>query len=495
MGIFSKNSNNTKKNLTTKDFYFGAPEAEGENVDGYRLVDYFEDFLDILDSLEKGKFIFVGRKGVGKSAIAKYIKDTSDNSDDSSANILRISDLNAEKLIQSCTDIDDVESLIFEWLILVNIIKLVIKEERGKYTKEYSKLKTFLERNTGTVGVDKFQVDEILQKREGQVNFEVLTHVFGGVFKKYFDVKTKKAPFYKLISPLKEVLKILLDYDVNKDFEFWLLFDDLDINYNIDNKKDNKSVLELLRIAKIYNNEIFKNNKAKILVFIRDDVRNHIITRYADSAKIFNSYEIGINWYNNNEFDNPLKKLANKRIEKTFLRHNLNLEEDAWDSLFKRSDYGKSTFKQILDYTFYRPRDIVTFLSIVSKKDLSFPLSSSDIAICLNDYIKANVTEIQSELSLYFNAEEKDVLFNKLFHYVAYTNNAKYEDVLYKIEEFFVEKDSEGIFRILYNYSLLILKSQTGELYFNYRDNTIKGNIDEYIIVLPKCLYHYYKPL
>ena len=126
-----------KKNISTKDLYFGMPEAEGENVAGFSLIDYFEDFLDVLSYLEKGKFIFVGRKGVGKSAIAKYIKDTSDNSDASSAHILRISDLNAEKFIQSCAGVKNIEVLLFEWLILVNIIKLVIREERGKYTKEF----------------------------------------------------------------------------------------------------------------------------------------------------------------------------------------------------------------------------------------------------------------------------------------------------------------------------------------------------------------------
>lgn len=483
-----------KKNISTKDLYFGMPEAEGENLAGFSLIDYFEDFLDVLSYLEKGKFIFVGRKGVGKSAIAKYIKDTSDNSDASSAHILRISDLNAEKFIQSCAGVKNIEVLLFEWLILVNIIKLVIREERGKYTKEYGKLKTFLERNTGTVDIDKFQVDEILQKKGGEVSFEVLTHVFDGIFKKYFDVRTKKAPFYKLIPPLKEVLKIILDYDVNKDFEFWLLFDDLDIDYDIKNEKDNNSILELLRIAKIYNNEVFKYNKAKILVFIRDDVRNNIISRYADSAKIFNSYEIFIDWYNNNEFDNPLKKLANKRIEKTFLEHNLRFEKDAWDSLFKQNDW-KSSFKQILDYTFYRPRDIITFLSIVSENDFSIPLNISDTETILNKYIQKNVAEIKSELSLYFNTEEKDILFKKLFHYIAYTNNVKYKDVLSKIGEFFVQKDSQTIFDILRGYSLLVLKSPSGDLFFNYRDDIIKSNIDDYNIVLPKCLYHYYKPL
>ena len=36
MGIFS--NNNSTKSITTKDFYFGAPEAEGENIRGQSLT-------------------------------------------------------------------------------------------------------------------------------------------------------------------------------------------------------------------------------------------------------------------------------------------------------------------------------------------------------------------------------------------------------------------------------------------------------------------------
>ena len=168
-----------------------------------------------------------------------------------------------------------------------------------KYSqKEFLKLQKFLDNNSGIVDVDKFQIDEAFKKTGGEVSFGVLTHAFGGVFKKYFDVKVTKAPFYKLIPPLKEIVKIILDYPVNKDTEFWLLFDDLDVNFNVFCNEDKQKVWELVRLAKSYNNEVFIGNKAKILIFMRDDIRNELIANFPDSAKIFNSYEIIINWYN-----------------------------------------------------------------------------------------------------------------------------------------------------------------------------------------------------
>lgn len=487
----------------TKNFYFGAPEAEGENIVGYKLIDYFEDYLDILNNLEKGKFIFTGRKGVGKSAIAKFIKDKSDLSNNSFATILRISDFNIQKNIHLSGEQNQVEVLLFEWLILVNIVKLIVNNDCGSYTQEYSKLKKFLDNNTGFVDIDKFQIDEGFNKTGGEISFGVLTHAFGGIFKKYFDVKVSRAPFYKLIQPLKEILKIILDYPINKELEFWLLFDDLDINYDLKSPKDNQKIIELLRLAKHYNNEVFNNNKAKILVFIRDDIRNNLVTKYPDSAKIFASYEIFINWYNHfsssiDENNNPLKRLANKRIEINFKNHNIQVNSDAWSALINNEahDY-KTSFKYVLDYTFYRPRDIITFLSVISKENYTFPITSNNLKKIIDQYIKLNVTEIKSELSLYFNEDEKDLIFKDVFPYIINYQGVMRQKLIDKIISLDFGIHADKVIDVLLDYSLLIYQYGNGDLLFNYRENNEldRVDIDQLKITLPKCIYHYYRKI
>ena len=130
MGILSTiNRRNEEITKTTKGFYFGSTEAEGENVTGSSLLDYFEDYLDILRRLDVGRFIFTGRKGVGKSAIAKYIHDTSEQTANSYAKLLRINDIEIEQFILVTDEEENKEKHIFEWLILVNIIKLIILKD------------------------------------------------------------------------------------------------------------------------------------------------------------------------------------------------------------------------------------------------------------------------------------------------------------------------------------------------------------------------------
>ena len=167
MGILDNITKNTA-NYSTKSFYFGMPEAEGENRDKYKLSDYFEDYLEILSELKKGKFIFTGRKGSGKTAIAKYIKDQSDQAKDSHAVLLRLKDFDLERAVQvSGNSGEGKDSLLFEWLILVNIVKLIVKNECGEYTTEYNQLRKFVEKNTGSSAIDKFEVSEVSEQWRG----------------------------------------------------------------------------------------------------------------------------------------------------------------------------------------------------------------------------------------------------------------------------------------------------------------------------------------
>lgn len=501
MGIFTFQKSN--KEITTKDFYFGSPEAEGENIAGSSLIDYFEDYLDVIGELKKNHFIFIGRKGVGKTAIAKFIKDTSDRMNDSHAAIVKISDYNKECLIQT-NSAKEYNNLLFEWLILINIVKLIVKSNCGKYTDEFNKLKKFLERNTGSVDIDKFETTEIFIKNGGEINFDVLRHSFNGVFKKYFDTKTTRAPFYKLITPLKEIVKTILSFDDLKKDEYWLLFDDLDINYDINDIESNNNVIELLRIARDYNNELFNVANAKILVFLRNDMYKILASKYSDSAKLFNSYCTHINWYNHmlsttDENTMPLKRMINKRIEINFKKHNLQYEKtDPWSSLIKDNytAYFKSSFKYVLDYTFYRPRDIITFLTILSRNSYKYPVDDVSIKRILKEYINTNILEIKSELSIFFNEKEKDILFDKVFQYVANYTNLTYSDLNNYISKLGFVMESEKVIDILFEYNLFTYKDKNSNLIISYREN----NVDTYdknnlFVSLHKCIYHYYKPI
>ena len=93
----------------------------------------------------------------------------------------------------------------------------------------------------------------------------------------------KKAEFYKLIPDLEKVVIDILKAD--KDNQYILMFDDLDIGLNLNNQESIDTLTELIRTIKYYNNDIFARNgiKSKIIVFLRTDIKktSYLFCRYA----------------------------------------------------------------------------------------------------------------------------------------------------------------------------------------------------------------------
>jgi Cdc6-like AAA superfamily ATPase len=506
MGILDKIKTETP-NKTTKGFYFGHTEAEGENKSGIQNLDnYFEDYLEVLPQIENEKFIFIGRKGSGKSAIAKFINDSCLKTDDSYADIIKFNDIELEKIIQviPTSDQSNIELLIFEWLILVRLIRLFINNKEAKYILQYKKFKDFIDRNAGFAEIDKYHINEIIEKKKLQISIEVLKHVFGPTIAKYIDTKSTKAPFYQFVNPLKEIILEVINFDIYKDKEFYILFDDLDITFQADNDEAKEKLLALLRAAKNLNTSIFKGTKTRVLVFLRNDIKKVLEPKDSDTSKMFSSYDISLDWYDHqnfrlNENQVALKRFANKRIGLNFKSNNIPYDEDnPWGNLFQDDDitYGmKSSFKYFIDFTFYRPRDIVLFLSEVGKNSYDYPLSSRCFKVLINKFIQSNVKELKSEFRIHFSEDEITILFGALKQLCNIGNTITKEEALRVFDLKLPGYDCHKILEYMLDYSILILKGQDDRLYFNYRDNNLETvDFDNLNMTLHKSIFKYFYP-
>lgn len=506
MGILDKIKRDNSNKETTFGFYFGATEAEGEIKAGIQNFQYFfEDYLNILPQLQNGKFIFTGRKGAGKSAIAKYIKDTADKEENSFSDLIRLKDIEIEKIVQieELESFEHKELIIFEWLILVRIIKLLILNKEGIYKKEYEKLTKFIERNSGVVGIDKFQISEMNLKQGIEVKFEVLQQAFPS-FSKYFNKKTNKAPFYKLINPLKEVVSKILSFQNNDGKEFWLLFDDLDINFKENNQKDIDKITELIRISKIFNTEIFRNSGARILIFLRDDIKDILERHHTDTAKFFTSYEAELSWYNHEQFKidedkTALKRFINKRIEQNFKANKLEFSKSSpWNSLFVNDlneFQQKTAFKYIIDFTYYRPRDLILFLKPIGENEYMYPIQPNIVKNLIKRYLNENLRELKNELAIYFDSNEISSLINVLRTMAQRYGPMSFSDLETEIGKYEFNKKTGEILKILSSYSITIPKDKQGQLHFNYREeNSDSINIEECEFTTHKSIYNYFNP-
>lgn len=499
-----------KKMNTTLGFSFGKPESEGENSYRESLQSPFDDYLNVLPAINNGHFIIVGRKGSGKSAIAKYIKDNACEENGCYCEIIKTDSIKLEQQIQGENQgLTEFIVAFFQWLILVKLVKLIIASSHGEYTQEIKALRNFVRNNSGVVEVDKFSITEINILNNTNINVGALGNVgiFRAILERALGKRFEKAPFYKILPALKEIVYKVLHFEDFKDLSFFVIFDDLDINFKADNLHDKLFIMNLIRVARDINNDLRETNNTSVLIFLRDDIKKLLEGIVADTNKIFSTYAVELKWYDhhgykNRETDTILRKFINKRIAQNFKKFNIPfLAADPWCSLFANNEdcYGsKTAFKYILDYTFYRPRDLILLCNHIGEYAYYFPIKGKTVKQLIHKYTIDNVKEIKDELAIYHSYSQDIVA--KIFALLKALTSYQYsgfskEAINTKLQECGLGRE---ILSLLIEYSLIIpYDAQTGKYYIKYRET----NIDDFVIEdgsiqykLHNSIYAYYVP-
>jgi len=488
---------------TTRNFFIGTPEAEGETTynSKIKLGEIFGDYLNVFPDLDSEKFIITGRKGAGKSAIAEYIFFSAANTPNAFCDFIKTRDLEFNKIVQIGKEqgLSVEEKLLFEWLILTKLIKLFTEDQSVQKIKEFKDLSIFLKKNSGLVDIKSYEIAEIIRTKSLEVNIEYFKRVFTSIFKKDVGIKEHKAPFYKILQPLQDVVIKLLKENVTSENEYNLIFDDLDIGFKESDKQSIDSVTNVIRVAKDYNIDFFgKNNlKAKIIILLRDDLKRIIVKHNADTAKLFSSYEIPLVWYEHENFKSDenivgLKKLINKRISVNFEKQNQTYSKtDPWSSLFKDDyQYNGSSFKYLIDFTFFRPRDLILLFKPLPKNAYKIPLTYNNSKTLVSAYVEELMLEIKNELSASFSETDISKIFRTL-------KTLKFKQPLIKahiLDEFKrvgLEYEPELALSHLFDYSILgnYDNSDFGppKIYFRHRER----HEEPYVINFDlKFIYH-----
>jgi hypothetical protein len=476
--------NFTKKQIDklkkdTSNFYIGSPEAEAENTLNsiMQLDDVFEDYLDVIYKLQSEKFIISGRKGCGKSAIAERIYSISRDDSKYFCDFIKKGDIDIEKITQISNIKDSFinQELIIEWILLIKLVNQLVSNEAISNQKGIQDLKIFLKKNSGFVDIKSHQIEEILQSNGWEISVDYFKRFLSAKFGNRFDIKSGKAPFYKLLPHLKATIKDLFINTLNRDNFYILIFDDLDIGFNSKDENNVKTLLNIIRIVKEYNISFFGKEgiNAKVILLLRDDISRVLINKDADTAKLFSSYEIPLNWYNHNgiyknEEELSIKKFINKRIKHNFEKNEFDYDTNKpWDSLIDSDpSYSHSSFKYIIDHTLIRPRDLILFFKPLSELKFQIPLSKFDVNTLIGKYSIEFVKELKNELTAHYSSKQIDCIFEVLY-------NCTNEDVTFG----FVEQELKNngfnespiqLMELLYDLSIIGNLSLAGKTYFKH---------------------------
>lgn len=492
----------TEKMLPFRNLSFclGQPEAEAEftGKNGFLLRDLFVDELNVLEAIKNGKFIIVGRKGTGKSAVAiYYLSKSKEEGSDSYVEIVK-PDFGRSSWLKNFELSEEEEyRYYFQWLIVGKLIKLIIDSDIAPYSPEIISLRRFYQKN-----FDLFQINESsgrLKPESLNISVNLLMTSFGAGFARENkrDDRTPQ-PFYVFLPGLMYVVGKVLKMPLFKDTTFKVMFDDLDVNLDLNDPSHCMKLLSLLRVAKEFNNNVTLSERTSVIVFLREDVEHKLENIATDAPKIFGSYSFTLNWFEDaklREVDMKLRRFLNKRISSKFEQAGVDYNtSDPWKSYVEeRKSWADSTvFKDLMDWTFFRPRDFLNLFLPLAERNYSLPLDSDSLKKLLKLYSERAFAEITAEMCAKYSPHEINRIKRLLYMMAQRFNNTGVKSLTYKA---LVDLDpdfiNDALIEDMYNYDLIGLVDYNGDLHFHSREPLIASFFDMFSFCLPNIIRLY----
>jgi hypothetical protein len=393
---------------------FGNIDAESDEL----LLKCFTHHPVMKEILESDKFLILGRKGSGKTALFKKILEMSSH------------DLIAEGYcfndypwsyhdLQRVSAEASQERYLNSWryLILLALSKTLLNRDCSQPWCEEAidplrKIEKFVIDSYGSRDI---QICEIFNPVKRLVNLKELN----------VDLKMLKINFVRdelsmenLPRAFHEVNKNLETFvlsSLNPDIKYYLCFDELDITFSPKSEEYQHRLIGLILASRNFINKANSLGKQlKILIFLRSDIYCNYL-HFEDKNKITDSAGIEIRWEERKQ-SFSLKPLMERRIAEL-----LEIDTDgAWDKVFDENTKmrGHQTkYQHILDRTFYRPRDIIKFCNCILEE---YKNRKKQLPDSINKFTNEDVNSAKCEYSKFLKKELDDEIHKYYPYYRIY---------------------------------------------------------------------------
>lgn len=388
MSIKNNNTNSTKKALSkfriNKNLVLGAPDAETDQF----LNDCFWDngAYEVLRNPSASKCIVIGRTGSGKSALIKRLVEHETHVKRIEPESMSLKYLSNSTILNYLRSLDVnlnfFYKVLWKHVFIVEILKLYIGEEDTKRSSFFQKITSLSRHSKKNIAkqkaieylknwTDEFwlktehrvrELSEQLQERiEAEIGSQLsfvsskASSIESISSEKKIEIKHKAE---RIISDIQadelydliELLKEEIFYDTQK--KYFIVVDDLDKDW-VSPQIVYDLIAAMIEIIKEFQ-EKFKG--VKIVVAMRDNLHNLVFSgkqHRGGQREKYSSLYMHLNWSKDD-----LKGLIDLRIQELSQRQ-LNVE-----TIFERKKNSyKSGFEYIVERTFYRPRDVISFFN------------------------------------------------------------------------------------------------------------------------------------
>lgn len=336
---------------------FGGIDADADLL----LNECFQDHGAYLDARRHERFLIVGRKGSGKTAIFKRL--ISERSYDLFSDGHTFDDYPWHHHdLQAQTGVPEERRYIQSWkyLMLLSLAKIALNQDQSLSIREESLdslevIESFVVDSYGSRNPDLTQLfspnKEIKLKGGLRTPLAVLD---------IERIRVKDLPIH--IQEVNRKLAKHIMQSLNPGHDYYICFDQLDLGFNPDDQAYHQRLIGLILASRELNRIATEHGKrASVVVFLRDDI--YQMLHFEDKNKLTENHMSKIEW---KEYGKglTLKSLMERRFGQV-----LNGEGVVpWESVFneeREMPNRKTKYSYICDRTFLRPRDMIKFCNQV----------------------------------------------------------------------------------------------------------------------------------
>lgn len=415
------------ESIKLKDIYLGRADGlqESEDTNFENLFYKGNDKYNLLID-NKNKFIISGKKGTGKTILAKYFEKENERVGIPTKTLTKREFVLRSLIEKGKFDLREYDyGLFIEYIILIEIAKIIL-ENKWKLLhiknifrtfKIWSNIRYLKKVVVERVSVENFSIERY--KVENGNSFEREYNAgldYKGTKSNQKDnVKCNqreekeyiKNPYYNLLDNLKKsVVFILQILPVN------VIFDDLD---EFDDKIENneqliKFLIEFIETAYKLNVDFKKKSKkeSRVILLVRSDVIKILNSYSTNLNKIISDSEIRLNWIKKVQITqiHPLLDMICTKIMNSNKHLKNCTKNEIINEFFPLTINGVPFLEHMLNSSFGRPRDIINMLNIIKEEyPHATKFSAEYFKSTQQEYSNKFIDELKNELSIHHEAK------------------------------------------------------------------------------------------
>jgi hypothetical protein len=378
---------------------FGSTDAEADSL----LQECFQSHSAYVDAIKHQRFLILGRKGTGKTAIFKKIIQTRDSTFFSFGHTFLDYPWEHHRL-QGLIGVPEELRFTQSWvyLILMTTAKVLLNQDNSQpwsdgMVDDLDRLEKFVVDSYGTRDPD------VTQLFSPSKRLKIRPHI--KLAKDWLDagVDLEKLPVSDLPKVVREVnqnITAAVINSLNPDHHYYVCFDELDHGFNPKEPLYVNMLIGLILAAKSLNDAARRDGKQfSVIVFLRDDI--YELLRFEDKNKITENAASTIEW-DSARTTWTLKHLMERRFQAVIP----GVGERSWDIVFdeeKTMSGRQKKYQHMLDRTFRRPRDMIKFCNEVlaahkTSGEMENRFCNADVIAARDNYSRYFLHEIEDEI-------------------------------------------------------------------------------------------------